>query len=622
MTGAAATMLRMRRVATSVPRARGYSTTTTPGRRAVLPRLLAYTTAGAALFYGGSYAIAQRVPAYREFFEKNVYGGEALLRFFATHELKDLPDELRKLDVEQQVVAAAKQVRSGFQRMTDYVRQNEQVQATREEVEKQTAALQTKLHDQLEELKTKASQESSHLLTQAQNLAGQTYQGAREQIHYVAEEAREHLGGGASSAPQPAQEPASTFSAADRKLVAPKDLGGRLRADPQAPVLPQLTKSVKSLHSSEPVLAQLASTIDELTALVREAPHAGVLARSVLETAQADLAQLSARLDEIKKSDAEKLDAQLEKQAQAFEAELQKAAERARSELSQRDTDWAKKVSALQDEQASQFKARLANELRTQSALIDERLKEEVVARGIELQRKWSQEIHSKVEQERAGRLARLDEMASELKRVERLSLENAQSLDHNMALHALSASVRTLREAIDAPVLPDSAYVRHTFVDELAAVKAARKAQDNEVINAALTAIEETGAPSAGVESLPTLHEWFAVRLAPRLTSVALLPEQGAGVLSYLASMMLSPFLFARQGHVPGDDVASIVARAGWLLERRDLDQATRELNQLRGWAKVLVSDWLQAARTRLEVDQALDLIERESAFASLLQT
>ncbi|WFD21201.1 MICOS complex subunit mic60 [Malassezia caprae] len=602
---------------------RGYSTTTSAGRRALLPRLLAYTTAGAAVFYGGSYAVAQRVPEYREFFEKNVYGGEALLRYFSTHELKDLPEELRKMDVEQQVVAAANKVRSGFQRMTDYVRQNEQVQATREEVEKHTAALQTKLHDQLGELKAKASEESAQLLEKAQNFAGETYQGAREQIGHVAQEAREHLGGAApAERAQSEAAPTSGSTYSERKLVASKDNGGRLRADPQAPVLPQLSKSVKGLHSSEPVLAQLAGTIDELTALVREAPHAGALARGVLETAQADLAQLSARLDEIKKSDAEKLDAQLEKQAQAFEAELRKAAERAESELGQRDTDWARKVSALQDEQASQFKARLANELRTQSALIDERLKEEVVARGIELQRKWSQEIRAKVEQERAGRLARLDEMASELKNVERLSLENAQSLDHNVGLHALSAALRTLRQAIDAPVLTDSAYVRRTFVDELAGVKATRKAQDNEVIGAALTAIEETGAAAAGVESLPTLHEWFAVRLAPRLTSVALLPEQGAGVLSYIASMVLSPLLFVRQGNVPGDDVASIVARAHWLLERRDLDQATRELNQLRGWAKVLASDWLQAARTRLEVDQALDLIERESAFASLLQT
>ena len=137
--------------------------------------------------------------------------------------------------------------------------------------------------------------------------------------------------------------------------------------------------------------------------------------RGVLTTAQSDLEKLCQRLDDIKASDAQKLDAQLEKQAQGFEAELKKAAEKAASELGQRDADWSKKVQALQDEQARQFKTHLAKELQVQSEIIDERLRDEVIARGIELQRKWSNEIKAKVEQERAGRLARLDELAKEL---------------------------------------------------------------------------------------------------------------------------------------------------------------------------------------------------------------
>ena len=35
-----------------------------------------------------------------------------------------------------------------------------------------------------------------------------------------------------------------------------------------------------------------------------------------------------------------------------------------------------------------------------------------------------------------------------------------------------------------------------------------------------------------------------------------------------------------------------------------------------------MLASDWLDAARKRLEVDQALDLIDKEASFRSLLKT
>ena len=604
-----------------------YSTATgasAPRRRAVLPRLVAYAAVGAAVFYGGSVEASRHSEAYRDFFTQNVYGGKELVSYFSQHALSDIPDDLKRIDVDEQVSWAAQQVRDGFQHLSRYVQSNEHVQHTREEVEKRTAELQQKLQAQLEELRTKAEKESAHLYEQAQSVAGRSLSDAREHLEHLTHgrteeaEAREPAG---AEAPSPADEPTSMPLYAERKLVADRRPTGRLRDDPEAPRLPQLAASLKKQSSSEPVIAQLAGTIDELAAFLRDAPHAGALARGVLTTAQSDLEKLCQRLDDIKASDAQKLDAQLEKQAQGFEAELKKAAEKAASELGQRDADWSKKVQALQDEQARQFKTHLAKELQVQSEIIDERLRDEVIARGIELQRKWSNEIKAKVEQERAGRLARLDELAKELQGIEGMLFANADTLDDSFQLNSLHAALRTLRAAIDGPSAADaSPYVRRTFANELATLRS--KAKSNEVIEAALRAVDETGAASEGVESVPTLHEWFRARVAPRLTQVALLPEQGAGVLSYVASVVLSPLLLARQGLVPGTDVSSIVARAEWLLDHRDLDAAARELNQLRGWAKLIASDWLHAARQRLEVDQALHLVEQEASFASLLHT
>jgi mitofilin len=54
--------------------------------------------------------------------------------------------------------------------------------------------------------------------------------------------------------------------------------------------------------------------------------------------------------------------------------------------------------------------------------------------------------------------------------------------------------------------------------------------------------------------------------------------------------------------------------------LNEKDLDSAARELNQLKGAAKALLQDWLRAARERLEVEQALDVVQTQATFASLL--
>jgi mitofilin len=86
------------------------------------------------------------------------------------------------------------------------------------------------------------------------------------------------------------------------------------------------------------------------------------------------------------------------------------------------------------------------------------------------------------------------------------------------------------------------------------------------------------------------------------------------------LTSKLLSGVRFKKQGLVEGDDVLSILSRAEYHLNEKDLDSAARELNQLKGPAKDLLHDWLEAARRRLEVQQALDVIQTEAALSSLL--
>lgn len=229
-------------------------------------------------------------------------------------------------------------------------------------------------------------------------------------------------------------------------------------------------------------------------------------------------------------------------------------------------------------------------------------LKEEVIAQGIELQRRWIREIKIRVEQERGGRLAKLDELSTNLKRLERIALDNSAYLDENIRVHALWSAIRALDHAVDGPA-------RRPFRDELRVVRHIATAREDPIVAAALDTLEASDVPDVGVEPFVDLASWFTTSVAPRVASVALVPDQNAGLLSHLASHFLSSFSFKRQGLVEGDDVLSVLARADYYLVEKDLDSAARELNQLKGTAKVLLSDWLSAARKRLEVAQALEV-------------
>ena len=226
-----------------------------------------------------------------------------------------------------------------------------------------------------------------------------------------------------------------------------------------------------------------------------------------------------------------------------------------------------------------------------------------MVAQGIELQRRWIREVKVRVEQERGGRLAKLDELATNLKRLERIAVDNSHYLDENLRIHALWSALRAVTHtAVDSQV-------RKPFREELRVLRHIAAARDDPVAAAALDTLEASNVPDVGIEPFADLASWFTTSVAPKVASVALVPDQNAGLLSHLASHFVTSFTFRKSGLVEGDDVLSVLARAEYYLNEKNLDSATRELNQLRGTARVLLADWLDAARKRLEVLQALEV-------------
>jgi MICOS complex subunit MIC60 len=91
---------------------------------------------------------------------------------------------------------------------------------------------------------------------------------------------------------------------------------------------------------------------------------------------------------------------------------------------------------------------------------------------------------------------------------------------------------------------------------------------------------LESTDVPDVGVKPFADLATWFVSEVAFKVSQVALVPDENAGVLSYLASRALPSLIFKREGLVPGDDVLSVLVRAEYHLNEKDLpvDSATRE--------------------------------------------
>ncbi len=143
---------------------------------------------------------------------------------------------------------------------------------------------------------------------------------------------------------------------------------------PSLPVLPLVAPLVSKLSSAEPVLGQLAQSIDNLAGFLRENPSSSSAgAKDVLQSAEKDLTQLGERLQKVKEEEHRKLEEKLDEQAKEYNLKLLEMEAESQDKIDRQEEDWK---SLFDEERAKilhQYREKLQRELETQQELINQR---------------------------------------------------------------------------------------------------------------------------------------------------------------------------------------------------------------------------------------------------------
>ncbi|CRK45052.1 hypothetical protein BN1723_006422 [Verticillium longisporum] len=247
--------------------------------------------------------------------------------------------------------------------------------------------------------------------------------------------------------------------------------------------------------------------------------------------------------------------------------------------------------------------------LEREKQLGHQRLENSLLEQALALKKEFTGEVRKRVEDERDGRLGKLNDLSAAVADLEKLTVGWNDVVDTNQRTQQLHVAVEAVRASLES----GSAHPR-PFVRELVALK--EIAADDAVVNAAIASINPS-AYQRGLSTSAQLVDRFRT-VAGEVRKASLLPDD-AGVASHASSWALSKVMFKKQGLATGDDVESILTRTQTYLEEGDLDAAAREMNGLQGWAKTLSKDWLGEVRKVLEVQQALDVISTEARLQSL---
>lgn len=366
---------------------------------------------------------------------------------------------------------------------------------------------------------------------------------------------------------------------------------------------------VKQVLTNNATVRELSQIVHELASILNESGLSG-LGRDIIKEAETKIEKLNhsfvtldneqaAILQSLKSLAAKggELEGSLEKFHVEASQTLEKAAVHTAEQIVAREAQLKNQFEQTRAEMKTSFAQQLAADLNAQAERLEKARSDALVAQGQELQRRFVKEVKLLVEQERAGRLAKLDTIAQRFKALEKHSLQNAQALDKSRQYHVIHVTLDAFQDSLQGQH-------KQPFSDELQALS--HNTKDDKVIQTALSVIPKELAQE-GVNTISELSVRFE-QVADEIRQVALVPEDG-GFGSHIISIIMSYLMFKKSGLVQGDDVESVLSRTDYYLKRDNLEFAARELNQLSGWPKRLAQDWIQSARRHLEVKQALEV-------------
>lgn len=137
--------------------------------------------------------------------------------------------------------------------------------------------------------------------------------------------------------------------------------------------LPLVAPAVAEFGASEPVIAQLATVIDDLASYLNANPAAAEKARDVLDTAKVDLTQLANRIEQVKEEERTKLEAQLDEKSREYNMKLIELEMEAQDKLDSQSESFQKYFEDERVKFVQAYREKLNKELQTQSEIINER---------------------------------------------------------------------------------------------------------------------------------------------------------------------------------------------------------------------------------------------------------
>ncbi|PYH47398.1 MICOS complex subunit MIC60 [Aspergillus saccharolyticus JOP 1030-1] len=399
------------------------------------------------------------------------------------------------------------------------------------------------------------------------------------------------------AAAKPEEKTAAVEKAKEAKTAKEEPSQPAVKEEPRQPALPAVAplEFAKVNEGDEAIVQELVKTFNDIITVIGADESAYKFSKPV-EKAKEELQKVGEKIIAVREDARRAAQEEINQAHATFDESARELIRRFEEARAADAAQYREEFEAEREKLAHAYQEKIRTELQRAQELAEQRLKNELVEQAIELNRKYLHEVKDLVEREREGRLSKLNELTANVSELEQLTTGWREVIDTNLKTQQLQVAVDAVRSVLERSA-------SRPFVRELVAVK--ELAAEDPVVDAAIASINPT-AYQRGIPSTSQIIERFR-RVADEVRKASLLPED-AGIASHAASFVLSKVMFKKDAVAGSDDVESVLCRTESLLEEGNLDAAAREMNSLKGWAKILSKDWLGEVRRVLEVKQALE--------------
>lgn len=316
-----------------------------------------------------------------------------------------------------------------------------------------------------------------------------------------------------------------------------------------------------------------------------------------------EVVALAQSISEIKDSYKAELASKVEGEAAKALDVVSDKTQELREAIAVQEAKWTAEFREEKKRLDASYNERLKNEIEAANNVIATHAANQLVAVHAEAERQFADEIANRIEKERDGRLANLEQLAKTLSEVEEITVKADKVIlesDNTAQLHIAIGRLKTILEGEEPVAL--GPYIK-------AIAKVAGK---DPLLQAALDSFP-SDVYGEGVLTPAQLAARFHL-LEPEIRKASLLPPN-AGIAGHLGSLLFSKLLWTKtdSASASATDVESILARANAALAEGRVADAVGEVNSLKGWPKRLAADWLADGRKRSEVEFLVDVFSEE---------